>query len=163
RVKNFAHRARVNDAAGVIESLQTWEWGTGEPKLGIMIILENVSVVFACEIDKCGPACQAHRHAERKLVRRRDVDDFGCRLLRAPPDHDSFAINWPWNYGRTGETKNAARLVESRIFDPRDFAAVHKRHRRNHHCLLRSSRDDDLIMMTTRASIITQVSRERFA
>ncbi len=52
RIQNLAHRAGVNDAAAVIESLQTRERGAGKTKFRIVIVLENVSVVFSRKIDK---------------------------------------------------------------------------------------------------------------
>ena len=46
---------------------------------------------------------------------------------------------------------------------PRDLAAIHQCHRCDHHCLLSPGGDDDLIRMTTRAAVIAQISRDRFA
>src|SRR6266566_9600242 len=67
------------------------------------------------------------------------------------------------NHRCTGETKSAAGLIESRIFDPRDLAPIHQRHRADHHRLLGSSSDNKLVRVTARASVITQISCDRFA
>src|SRR4030095_846864 len=76
-IENLTHRSGVDDAAGVIESLQTGERRTGKTKLGIVIVFENVGVALAGELDERSPARKTHRHPERKLMRRRDVNDLG--------------------------------------------------------------------------------------
>src|SRR5437868_9648370 len=119
-----------------------------------MIVLENVSVALTRKIDQCGPAGETHRHAERKLVGRCYINDFGRRLLRRPGDYDSFPVNRPRNYGRPGETKNSASLVKSRVFYPCDLTPVYQGHRTDHHGLLCPGCDDDLIGMTARTPII---------
>ena len=88
---------------------------------------------------------------------------LGARLFRRPSDHDPFPIDRSRNYGRSGETKSAASLIKSRIFDPRDFTRIHQRHRADHHRLLRSSGDNDLVGMTAGAPIIAQIGSDRFA
>src|SRR5207249_11644525 len=40
-VEDLAHGAGVDDAPGVIESLQTWKWGTGITKFRIVIVLRS--------------------------------------------------------------------------------------------------------------------------
>src|SRR5438045_9116817 len=103
-----------------------------------MIVLEDVGVMLAPKIDERGPAGEAHRHAKRKLMGGRDVNNFGRRLFRSLCDDYAFTINWSWNYRRSGETKSAASLVKSRIFDPCDFTSIHQRRGANHNLLLRS-------------------------
>src|SRR6184192_1657764 len=128
-----------------------------------MIVLGNVGIAVARKINQRGPSGETHRHAERELMRRGDVNYLWCCLFRWPRDHDSFPIHWPRNHRRSGETESAASLVKSRIFDPRYLPAIYQRHRADHHRLLRSSSDNDLVRMTARASVITQVSCDRFA
>src|SRR6266705_4093599 len=69
-VEDLTHCARVDNATGVVEPLQTWEWGTRVTKFRIMIILENVSVAGAREIDQSRPARETHRHTKRELMGR---------------------------------------------------------------------------------------------
>src|SRR4029434_3529141 len=76
RIKNLAHGACVDDTTRVIESLQTWERGTGITKFRVVIVLENVSVAGAREIDQGSSSPQTHRHTERELVGRSDVNYF---------------------------------------------------------------------------------------
>src|SRR5437588_3928325 len=154
-IEYLTHCARVDDPAGVIESLQTWERGTGITKLRVMIVLENVSIALARKINESGPARRTHRHAERELMGRGDVNYFGRRLFRRPRDHDSFPVNRSRNHGRPGEAKNSASLVESGIFNPRDLTTIDQAHRADHHRLLRSSGDDNLVRMPACASVIT--------
>src|SRR6476660_8690231 len=96
-------------------------------------------------------------------MRRSDVDDFWRRLFRWPRDRDAIPINRSWNHCCSCETKDPAGLVKSRIFDPRNFTLIHQGHCADHHCLLCSSGDDDLVWMTACASVIAQISCERFA
>src|SRR5438067_10907243 len=128
-----------------------------------MIVLENVGIAVARKINQCGPSGETHRHAERELMRRGDVNNLWCCLFRWPRDHDSFPIHWPRNHRRSGETESAASLVKSRIFDPWCLPAIYQRHRADHHRLLRPSSGNDLVRMTARASVITQIGRDRFA
>src|SRR5438093_13510727 len=162
-IEDLAHCPGVNDATRVIESLQAGERRTGEAKLRVMIVLKNIGVTLTREIDQRGPACQTHGHAERELMRRCDVNNLWRCLFRRPCDHDSFPVHWSRNYCRAGETKSAPGLIESWIFDPRDLTPIYQRHRADHHRLLRSSSDNDLVRMTARASVITQISCDRFA
>ena len=50
-IEDLAHCASVDDAAGVIETLQTREWGTGVPKLRVVIILKNIGVTGTRKFD----------------------------------------------------------------------------------------------------------------
>src|SRR6266568_4011416 len=158
RIQDLAHCAGVDNTPGVIEPLQTWEWGTGITKFRVVIILENVSVTGARKLDQSRPSRETHRHPERELMGRSHVDDFWRALFRRAPDRDSFPVNRPWNDGRPGEPKHAASLVKSRIFDPCNLTPIYQGHRADHHCLLRPSRDDDLLWMTTCTSVIAQIS-----
>src|SRR6266496_4577633 len=162
-VQDLAHRACVDDATYIIQALQTWEWGTSITKFRVMIVLENVGVARARKIDQGRPPRKTHRHPERKLMRRSDVDDFWRRLFRWPRDRDALPINRSWNHCCSCETKGPAGLVKSRIFDPRNLTPIHQGHCADHHCLLRSSGDDDLVWMTACASVIAQISCERLA
>src|SRR6266550_3236314 len=163
RVENLTHCAGVDDTTGVIEPLQTWEWGTGITKFRVVIVLENISVARAREIDQSRPSRETHRHAERKLMGRRHVNYFWRALFRRSSDRDSFSVNGSGNDGRAGEAKGSASLVKSRIFDPCHLTPVYESHRADHHCLLRSSGDDDLVWMTARTSVIAQISCECLA
>src|SRR6266480_1093146 len=154
RVENLTHCAGVDDTTGVIEPLQTWEWGTGITKFRVVIVLENVSVARARKIDQSRPSRETHRHAERKLMGRRHVNYFWRALFRRSHDHDSLPVNRSGNHGRAGETKSTTGLVKPRIFDPRNFAPVYQGCRADHHRLLCAGCDHDLIRMTARAPII---------
>src|SRR5439155_3274353 len=96
-------------------------------------------------------------------MRGRDVYDFRRALFRRPRNRDAFPVNRPWYNGRASEAKSSASLVKSGIFNPRNLAAIYQGHCADHHCLLCASSNDDLVRMTTRTSIITQISCERFA
>src|SRR5437763_16619492 len=73
-IKNLAHCARVDDAASVIEPLQTWKRGTRATKFRVVIVFEKVSVAPARKIDSGRPTCEPHRHAARKLMGSRHGD-----------------------------------------------------------------------------------------
>src|SRR5439155_11106630 len=134
-IKNLTHCARVDDAASVIKPLQTWKRGTGITKFRVVIVLENVSVAPARKIDQSRPSCEAHRHAERKLMGRRHVNYFGRGLFRRPRDHDSFPVNGSRNYSCPGKAKSSASLVKYGIFDPRHLTPIYEGHGADHHRL----------------------------
>src|ERR1041385_4651235 len=81
RIKNLAQRAGVDDAAAVIETLQTRQRRASETKLGVMIVFENVRVACLREIDERSAAAETHRHAEGELMRWRDVDNLRSALF----------------------------------------------------------------------------------
>src|SRR5204863_9935576 len=126
-IEDLAHCPGVNHATGVIESLQTWKRGTSEAKLRVVVVLKNVGIALAREIDERGPARETHCHAERELMGRCDINNFWCCLFRWTGDHDSFPVHWSRNYRRSSETKSAPGLVESRILEPRDLPAIYHR------------------------------------
>src|SRR6476646_8380664 len=156
-IKNLTDGSGIDDATRVIESLQTGERRSGKTKLGIVVVFENVGVPLAGKLDERGPARKTHRHPERKLMRRRDVNDLGRSAFGRSTDHDSFAIDRSRNDRATGETKSAARLIESGIFNPRHFTTIYKRQRADYHRLLRSSGNDDLIGPTARTPKIAKI------
>src|SRR6478736_10279374 len=76
-VKDFAHSTGINHPAGIVQTLKTWQRRPVETKLGIVIVLQDVAVVRLREFDQSFPPLQAHRYAERKLVRGRDENESG--------------------------------------------------------------------------------------
>src|ERR1051326_6857220 len=66
-IKNFAHGSGVDYATGAIQTLETRKRRTAEPKLGVVIVLQNVSAAFAREFEHCSSSSQAHRDPKRKL------------------------------------------------------------------------------------------------
>ena len=96
-------------------------------------------------------------------MRRRNENDFGRGTFGLFADNDALLVDRPRNQSRAGESKHAARLMESGIFDPGDFATVNERERADHQRLLRSGGDDDLVVMATRAAEVTQISSDGFA
>src|SRR4029453_7007840 len=101
-------------------------------------------------------------HAERKLMRRRYVDDFWPLFLRRSRDHNSFVVQRLRNHFSACQNKDSARLVKTGIFHPHGFARIQQRHGANQHRLLHASDDQDLIWMTARASKIAQVRGNSF-
>src|SRR5215472_15859049 len=76
RVQDLAHSTRIDNATHTIQALSTWEWGTSVTKFRVVIVLENVSVASAGEVDESRPSRKTHRHAKRELMGRSYVDDF---------------------------------------------------------------------------------------
>src|SRR5213080_5432153 len=163
RIKNLAHGACVDDTTGVIQALQTWEWGTGVTKFRVVIVLENVGVARTCKIDQGRPPCETHRHTERELMGGSYVNYFWGALFGRPHDCDSFSVNRSWHNVRASKPEGAASLIKSWVLNPRDLTAIYQCHRADHHCLLRSSGDDDLIWFAARASVVAQISCQRLA
>src|SRR5207245_5609143 len=79
-VKDLAHSAGINHPAGIVQTLKTWQRRPIETKLGIIIILQDVTVARLRELDQGFPPLKAHRHTEGKLVRRCDENESG-RIL----------------------------------------------------------------------------------
>src|SRR6266566_6500256 len=160
-IQDLAHRAGVDDATYIIQALQTWEWGTGVTKFGVVIVFENVRVAGTGKIDQGRPPRETHGHAERELMGRSYVNYFRRALFRRPRDCDSFPVNRSWHDNRPGKAERSASLVKSWVLNPSNLAAIYQRHRADHHCLLRSSGDDDLIWIAARASVVAQISCQR--
>src|SRR5437016_11179978 len=163
RIEDLTHSAGVDNTSSVIKPLQAREWRTGITKFRVMIVLENVSVAGARKVDQSRSSRETHRHTEWELMRRSDIDYFRRALFGRPRDCDSLPVNRPWNNRRPSESKSPASLVKSRVFDPRNLSSIYEGHCADHHRLLRSCCDDNLVWMTTRASVIAQISCERFA
>src|SRR4030095_2124680 len=128
-VQDLAHRARVNDAADVIQALHAWEWGTGVTKFRVVIVLKNVGIARARKSDQGRPTRETHCHAERELMGRSYINYFGRALLRWPRDCDSFRVNGPRHDVRAGKPEGPARLVKSWVLNPRYFTAIYQCHR----------------------------------
>src|SRR5436190_7943758 len=75
-IEDLAHCPGVNDATGVIESLQAGERRTGEAKLRVMIVFENVGIGVGRKINQGRPGCETHGHAEGEWMRGCDVINF---------------------------------------------------------------------------------------
>src|SRR5262245_13481047 len=160
-VQNLAHRACVDDTTYIIQALQTREWGTGVTKFRVVIVLENVGVAFAREIDQGRPSRKTHRHAERELMGRSDVNYFWRVPFQRLRDCDSLSVNRSWHNFRACKPEGSASLVTSGILHPRNLASIYQSHRANHHCLLCSSGNDDLIRIAARAPVVAQICRQR--
>src|SRR5262245_15848659 len=79
-IKDLAHRAGINHAAGMVQTLKTWQRRTIETKFGIIIILQDVAVARLCELDQSFSSLQTHRYTEGKLVGRCHENQSG-RIL----------------------------------------------------------------------------------
>src|SRR6188472_3487169 len=76
-VKDLAHSAGINHPAGIVQTLETWQGRPIEAKLGIIIILQDVTVARVGELDKSFPPLQAHCYTQRKLMRRCNKNESG--------------------------------------------------------------------------------------
>src|SRR6266540_3536926 len=75
RIKNFAHRPRVNDAPEIVDPLQAREWRSGKPELRVKVVFKNKCIVSARKIEQACSAFETHCHAKGILMRRLDLDD----------------------------------------------------------------------------------------
>jgi len=80
-VEDLAHGAGVDDAARSYRVPANMEVGDRYNEFRIVIVLENVSVARAREINQSRPSRETHRHAERKLMGRRHVNYFLASVL----------------------------------------------------------------------------------
>src|ERR1041385_6716071 len=80
-VHDLAERAGIDDAAAIIESLQAGQRRAGKAKLRVVIVLENVGVVFVRKLDQQSSPRQTHGHTERKLMRWSDINYLGREFL----------------------------------------------------------------------------------
>src|SRR5438067_8320706 len=127
RIEDLAQCSGIDDTADVVETLQTWEWGTRVTKFRVVIVLENVGVTRSREIDQSCPPRETHRHAERKLMGRGHVNYFRRALFQRPLDCDSFPVNRSWHDDRPGEAEGSTSLVKSWILDPGYLTAIYQR------------------------------------
>src|SRR5437762_7905758 len=86
-IKDFAHSAGINNPAGVVQTLKTWQRRSIKTELGIVIILQDVAVARLRELDESFPSPQAHRDTQGKLMRWSDKHESGRMMTRALPDY----------------------------------------------------------------------------
>src|SRR4029453_8240071 len=134
-----------------------------ETKLGVVVVFKDERVMRTGEIEQGRPARKTHRHADRKLMRRSYVDEFGQRLFSRSRDDDSLIVERLWNDLSTGKSKNSCGLLITRIFNPCGLSRIEQCCCRNQHRLLHSADDHDLVRMAASRSEIAQISRECLA
>src|SRR4029453_13996070 len=126
RTKNLAHRSCINHPAGVIHPLHRRERRSRKTKLSVVIVFKDERTMRTGEIEQGRPARKAHRHAERKLMRRSYVEEFWQRLFSLSRDDDSLIVERLWNDLSTGKRKNSSALLITRIFNPSGLARMGK-------------------------------------
>ena len=72
--QHLAVRAEVDHPAGGVQGLQRFERTIGEPKLAVVVVLDDHGPTAGGPLQQGGSSSRRHRRAGRKLVRRGYVD-----------------------------------------------------------------------------------------
>src|SRR5574342_151191 len=92
--EHFAKGSNVDDAVCLIKPLQSGQWTCRKPELAVIVIFKDESVCTFRPIQQCQSPRERHRHSQRELMRRSEIDQ--SRLWRTlDPDlyHQTFMIN----------------------------------------------------------------------
>src|SRR5712664_2910977 len=82
----------MDHTTGRIHRSKWLERAIAESELAIVVILNNHCIGLLGPLEECLTAFKRHRHADGKLVRRRDVYEPGVGWQRG--DGQTFAIEW---------------------------------------------------------------------
>src|SRR5215467_12067400 len=83
RKEHLAKSAYIDDSAISIQALERWNRLTLVAVLAVKVILDNPGIILCDPVEQLQAVRQAENHAQRKLVRRGDINQLrGHMLLR---------------------------------------------------------------------------------
>ena len=112
-------------------------------------------------IEQLRTAREAHRHAQRKLVRRRDVDELGLRWQRV--HHQALGVHRHGHHVGAQRLQRNARGWIARVFNGHRVARSHQHAGNQIDGLLRALRDNDIAPRTDHGAAESEVARDRQA
>ena len=164
REEHLAERPRVDHAARRVEPLERRERASRVAVLAVVVVLEDPRPARARPLEEREPAVQAHRHAERVLVRRRDVDQPGTgSVAGTPADVEPLRVHGDRGQADPRRDQGAARALVARILDPRRVPGIEEHPRREIHRLLGAGHHDDLGRLAAHGPRLAEVRRDRLA
>ena len=143
--------------------LQTLERGDGPPLvavLAVVVVLEQDRPAPPCPPEQREAAGDAHRHAERVLVGRRDVDK--PHALEPPPvDHQTLGVDPDRDEARPHGGEGAGSAAVTRILQAHPVSGVDQQPGREVERLLDAGDDRDLLRLAARAPGRPEMSGHR--
>ena len=162
RAQHFAERADVDDAIGGVEPLERRQRPAGVAVFAVVVVFDDPRLALARPRQQLQPAGKAHRHAERILVRGRDVG--GARLRRAATPSSTRSPSASMGIGARSGPPPGARCARRDSPDLRTtpVAGLEQGVRDEVHRLLRAVGDDDLDGVAADGARDAQVSGDGF-
>ena len=118
--KRLRKRADIRDEPRAVQTLQRFHRPSLEAEFAVVIVLDDHRAAPLRPFEQFDAPLEAHRHAERKLMRRRHVDE--PRVPRQPLDDDALAIH--------RHMRDASRRARRTARAPADSPAPRPRRRR---------------------------------
>src|SRR5262245_26504862 len=107
-------RADIDHPTASVDRLQRLDRTPAEPELAVVIVLDDPCVVPLRPVQESEPALKRHRHAQRKLMRGRDIDQPGTSWDRV--DHQALTVDGHAGHPRTEGLEEPPRWRGTRSF-----------------------------------------------
>jgi len=140
---DFENEPHVHDPARAIKCLQRFDRASGEPKLCIVVILEDGGIVPRCPVEQSKPARERHRHSKRILMRGSDVHQ-SCPA-RQRLHHQPFFIDGNSEHSASERLEEEPRRQISGVLDGHPVAMLEQSPRHDIERLLRTVRNRDVV------------------
>jgi hypothetical protein len=164
REQYLAERPGVDQAARRVEPLEGGEGAARVPVLAVVVVLEDPGSTRARPLEEREPPVEAHRHAERVLMGRRDVDQPGPGgAARAAPDVEPLPVHRHGLKADPRRDEGSARPLIARVLDPGRITGIEEHPRGEIHRLLRAGHDDHLRCLAAHGARLAEVRRDRLA
>src|SRR5689334_7647004 len=134
------------------ESLQSRQRPLDITELGIVVVFDNPAIVLARKFQQGEPARERHRGAERKLTRRRAVDNawrFSCGR-----NTDPFVVDWNGNEIDACRQESGACSKVARILNPNSIVRISETRGHQRKRLLSSGGDHDLLRVAANTTCV---------
>jgi len=162
--QHFRQRADIEYATGGVQALQRRQRRAGVAVFAVVIVLDHPRLVGCGPSQQFQPPLQAHRHAQRQLVRWRDDDQFCIRAMtRAVGDAEAIGIDRHRRNPSLARMQRRAGAAVAGILDPGRIVRPQQQRRQQEQRLLRAGRDDDLLRRAIDAARRTQVDAQQLA
>ena len=155
----FAEAARVENLAGVVESLKRGDGAAGVAILAVVVVFKDECAGLPRPREQLEPAREAHGGAERELMAGRDIDE----PYAAPGQisyHDAFAVDARGYQlcAKSLEDKSRARITGA--FHANAIAGRDEEAGGEVEGLLDARDDGDLLRLTAHAARTAEVVRD---
>ncbi len=163
REKCLAEAAHVDDAAIDVETVQAGDGPGAVAELAVVVVLDHPGARAARPVKQGQPASQAHRDAQRILMRRRHVHEAGiARAPRAHRDVQALGIHRDGENARARSQESAARPGVARVFHPHPVTRIEQHPADQLEALLSPGHDQDLVCLAACSASRLDVIGDRF-
>ena len=163
RERDFAERADIKHTALAIQCRQGRQGRTAVAVLAVVVILDDPTIVAFSPGQQLQPPREAHDHAGRVLMGRRDVGQPAVAQRTKRRAIKAIAIDRYTPHLGTGHGKRMPGGAVAGIFHRHDVAGVHQQLCTKADALLRAAGDHNLFSGAVQATGAAQVSRDQAA